>query len=295
MIYDNICFVMNVERYIDKLEDLTNKKVLVTGGTSGIGLAIVKALLNKNATTIVLARNLVKANSIKEELLKAYPNNPIGIIEYDQGNRESVVTASELIAKEHADFYAIILNAGIFQTKKKMDYVYDVPQTINTNFVGLDIFLDSLLSKLDGSHRFILQGSLVADFKPKKITSLKTHKLSSFQQYALSKCGVESLFSHYSQTYKEQSFYLVEPGVTSTDIIRDFPNIIRVLGKGFLKVFSHSNQRASLTALLALQSNIDKDSYIVPRGLFTTMGYPKIKKFPKRRERPYLYDLLKEL
>ena len=40
--------------------DLDEKIVLVTGGTSGIGLAIVKSFLEENACVIVLSRNKEK-------------------------------------------------------------------------------------------------------------------------------------------------------------------------------------------------------------------------------------------
>lgn len=286
---------MSINKYLEKLEDLTGKKVLVTGGTSGIGLSIVKQLLSKNTQVVVLARNIDKAEKIKKQLALLYPSNPLEIIKYDQGDAQSIKEAAKAIVNYHRDFYALVLNAGIFQTKKNMDYVNDVPQTINTNFIGLDTFLNELLPQLNEPHRFILQGSLVAGWKHKKLDSLKTNKLGSFDQYIVSKCGVEAVFYHYSHVYENFSFYLVEPGIASTDIIRDFPVIIRKAGKVFLKVFSHSPDRAALTTLVALQSRTEKDSFIVPRGLFTCMGYPKIKKFPTKRERPYLYDLLSKL
>ena len=59
---------MSVKKYLDKLEDLTGRKVIVTGGTSGIGLSIVKELLYKNADVVILARNLNKANEVKSKL-----------------------------------------------------------------------------------------------------------------------------------------------------------------------------------------------------------------------------------
>ena len=286
---------MSVNKYLEKLEDLTGKKILVTGGTSGIGLSIVKQLLSKNAQVVVLARNLNKANKLKEQLDLQFPNNPIGIIKYDQGDSQSIKSASKEIIANHRDFYALVLNAGVFQTKKNMDYVNEVPQTINTNFIGLDILLNELLPHLNEPHRFIIQGSVVAGLKHKKLNSLKTNKLGSFDQYIISKCGVEAVYYHYSHFNEKFSFYLVEPGITSTDIIRDFPVVIRKAGKVFLKVFSHSPDKAALTTLAALQTNTKKDSFIVPRGIFTFMGYPKIKKFPAKRERAYLYDMLNNL
>ena len=287
---------MSVKKYLASLEDLSNKEIIVTGGTSGIGLSLVKELLDKNASVIVMARNINKANEVKNNLLNIHPDNPIRIIKYDQSDDQSVVASCDEIITKYPHFYAIVLNAGVFQTKKSMTYVDDIPTTIKTNFVGLALFMKTLLAKVEGEHRYIFQGSLIAKLHDKRINSLKVNGLSSLQQYAISKSGVEALFYHYSQIgNKYQSFYLVEPGVTSTDIIRDFPAAIRVLGRGFLKVFSHSNNRAALTAMKALQTSTEKNSFIVPRGLLTCAGLPTIKKFPKRRQRAYLVDLVSQI
>ena len=284
---------MNIKKYLDNLQQLNGKKIIVTGGTSGIGLSIAKEVLIKGGDVVIMARNLTKANEVKEKLLAQYPDRKIEIVEYDQSEDQSVIAASEVIVKEHSDFYALVLNAGVFQNKHKQSLKDDYCLTIKTNYIGLSLFLSCLLPKLEGEHRFIFQGSLVAGWRNKKIDSLKDKNLSAFQQYIISKSGVEALFYHYSQLEQGQfSFYMVEPGITSTDIIRDFPGFIRWAGKIFLKVFSHSNDKAALTALLALEPEIEKNSYIVPRGLGTMMGFPKIKKFPKKRERTYLYEML---
>ena len=287
---------MRLKKYLDQLEDLNGKKVIITGGTSGIGLSIVKHLLYKHAHVVVMARNLNKANEIKEKLLETFPNNEIEIIEYDQSNDQSIIEASKVIASQHLDFYALILNAGVFQSKNKSTCVDDIALTIKTNFVGLNNLLDNLLSHLNGQHRIVFQGSVAAGFHIKKIQSLKDKNISAWQQYCISKAGVESTYFHYyKNSPKNLAFYLVEPGLTNTEIIRDFPTPIKQMGHVFLKVVSHSSDKAALTALLALQSNISNGSFIVPRGIFTFMGYPKIKSFPRKRERPELYNLLVKL
>lgn len=286
---------MSVKKYLDKLEDLTGKKIIVTGGTSGIGLSIVKELLIKGAEVVILARNLDKANKVKNDLSQQYENSAISIIKYDQSDNDSIVLATEEIIEKHNDFDSLILNAGIFQ-KGKLTCIDDIPLTIKTNSVGLKVLLDNLLPKLKGEHRFIFQGSLAAGLHQKKITTLKDKSLSAWQRYIISKSCVEALFYHYSKLEQEQfSFYLVEPGIASTDIIREFSPFIRWAGKIVLKVFTHSNDKAALTALLALESTTPKNSYIVPRGLWTISGYPKIKKFPRKRERKDLYDLLNQI
>ena len=283
---------MSIKKYLDKLEDLSDKEVLVTGGTSGIGLSLVKELLSKNAKVIVLARNMKKAESVKNSLLENYENPQISFIEYDQSDDESVKNAAKEIANNHSSFYALVLNAGITQRKKPTKYVDGYPLTIKTNFIGTNLLLETLLPLLKGKHRFIFQGSLVAGWHLKKIKSLKDTNISFWQQYIISKAGVEALWYKYSQSESPFEFVLVEPGLSITDIIREFPKVIRWLAKTFSKLFSHSADKAALTAMLAMQSTTTDGSYIIPRGLFSCRGYPKLKKFPKKRRKPYLVEML---
>ena len=283
---------MSVKKYLDKLQDLKGHKVIVTGGTSGIGLSIVKELLIKGANVVIMARNLEKANKVKSRFIENYKDRTIDIIKYDQSDDESIVEAAKVIINEHSDFYALVMNAGIFQGAGKTTYVNDIPLTLKTNFVGVKVLLDHLLDELKGKHRFIFQGSLAAGYRIRKLNSLKVNKISAWQQYLISKAGVESLYFYYSQKeYRDFSFYLVEPGITNTEIIREFPTPIKQLGHAFMICASHSPDKAALTAMLALQENVEP-CFIVPRGLFSWSGYPKIKKFPKKREKTYLLDLL---
>ena len=285
---------MSLQKFLDNLEDLSNKKVLITGGTSGIGLSIVDQLLYKHAEVVVLARNPSKSKEVKNKMQEKYPDCHLDFISYDQSDFKSIETAIDVILKEHNDFYALILNAGCFTTYKTQKVDDDMSLTIKTNFVGLAYFLDILIPKLNNKHRIIFQGSLAAGYYFKKPDDLYKYKVSSFQQYCMSKAGVEEIYNHYRSLGLENlSFYLVEPGLTSTDILRDFPFPIKQLGSLFLKVASHSVKKASLTALLALQENI-QPCYIVPRSPFTWRGYPKIKPFPKKRNRPYLYNLVEK-
>ena len=293
MIHVNISR-MGIKKYIDNLEGLFNKKVIITGGTSGIGLALVKQLLYRQAKVIVLARNPKKMEELEEYVSNHFDNPYLEFIKYDQSNDESVKNAAKEILEKHSDFDAFILNAGITQRKKPVIYVDEFPLTIKTNFVGTALLLENLLPYLSGEHRFIFQGSLVAGWHMKKIKSLKEKNISFWQQYIISKSGVEALYHYYSKSNYPFEFLLVEPGICVTDIIREFPSIIRFLAKTFSKLFSHSVEKAALPALLAVSSLTKKDSYIVPRGPFAWRGYPKIKKFPKKREKEYLIKMLND-
>lgn len=51
---------------------LENKRVLITGGTSGIGLALVKGFLNEGAVVAIMARDSERLNKITKDLTKAH-------------------------------------------------------------------------------------------------------------------------------------------------------------------------------------------------------------------------------
>ncbi len=287
---------MKIRTYLDKLEDMTDKKVIVTGGTSGIGLSLVKHLLNKNAKVVIMARNMTKAEEVKNKLLEIYPDNPVSFVQYNQSDKESIVHACEVIIKEHSDFYALVLNAGLIQSTKGTTYIDDVPLTIYTNFIGTSLIIDELLPKLSGTHRIVIQGSVVGGMSFKKVKTLKLKNKKALKQYIISKSAVEALFYYHSKNENQNiSFYLVEPGVTNSDIIREFPSVIRKLGHIFLKTVSHSTDKAALTAMLAMQNDTKPNSYIIPRGFLSFMGYPRFRKFPRKRERQYFIDLLNNL
>ena len=55
-------YILNV------LKDLNYKKVIVTGATSGIGLALSRILVFKKAYLIMAVRNVLKGNLLKDRL-----------------------------------------------------------------------------------------------------------------------------------------------------------------------------------------------------------------------------------
>lgn len=283
---------MSIKKYLDKTESLKGKEILVTGATSGIGLSLARHILYKDGTLVILARNLKKAEGIKKQLLEEYPQGNIDILRYDQSDKKVINEAVNEIKERYPNFYALVLNAGILCPEEKEPREDGYTLTYFTNFIGLQYFIEQMRPYLKENQRLIMQGSFVANTrKIRAKVDYKDAKTPLFKQYVISKSAVESLFYSYSTEDKSPSqIYLTEPGLTKTNIVRDLNPVVRVLGKAFLAIVSHSSKKAALTIIKALQSTTPNESYIVPRGLKTYMGYPKLKPFPNRRKRLYLLD-----
>ena len=275
---------MTKKKYLSKIEDLSNRKIVLTGGTSGIGLSFLKCLVSKNAFVILLVRNIKKAETIVKEL--NYSN--IDIIEYDQSSYSSIKKGIDTLLEKYPSVDSIVLNAGVMSRTKEL--IEGHPYSIGVNYYGVRYFIEYIAPKLTAKTKIIIQGSLVAGFHLNKKTNIDSNDFKTFKEYNISKMCVEAYTYKLmkEKPYSNIDFVLTEPGITSTSITRDLDSFLKHVGKVFVSTFFHSVDKASLTLLEAVSSKATHGSYIVPRGLFTISGYPKYKKFPHKREREYL-------
>ncbi len=86
------------------MHDLNNKVALITGSTSGIGLAVAKNFIASGATVIISARE--NGEDIAKEIGAQY-------IALDVTDEEQFKTALAKIASEHGQLDLVVLNAGI--------------------------------------------------------------------------------------------------------------------------------------------------------------------------------------
>ena len=274
---------MTIKKYLSKLGFFDNRKIVLIGGTSGIGLELLKHLVNLNAKVVLLAIE----RDLSAELKEKY--NLEDVIYYDQSKTEQIDEAIEELLRKHHDFDTIVLNAGVLGMTKVLDSGY--PMTIAINYIGNRYFIDSISPKLTQRVKFVIAGSFAAGLHFKKHHNLKDPKMKKYDQYNISKGYLEAYFYKISTEHKYPNidYVCTEPGLTNSGIIRSLNKVVRFLGHGFLKIFFHSPKKASLCLLTGISDKANNGDFITPRGLFTLSGYPKIKKLPRKRRRLYLF------
>lgn len=98
----------------------TRKKVaIVTGGGSGIGLAIASAFADNNITTIIIGRDNEKLRKAKEQL----GDNCVPV-QFDLGNLSGVPSLVAELIQQHGHIDILVNNAGI-NLKKEFTSVTD--------------------------------------------------------------------------------------------------------------------------------------------------------------------------
>ncbi len=122
---------------------LSNNKILITGGGSGIGLGLTERFVKEDNTVIICGR--------REDVLKEASEKFPGVITRvcDLGNENERVDLYEWIAKDHPDTNVLINNAGIQQWMNITDADF-YPKSRNEIAINIEapIHLSSLFINL---------------------------------------------------------------------------------------------------------------------------------------------------
>lgn len=86
--------------------DLKNNIILITGGTSGLGLEFTKQLLNLGNTVIITGREQTKLDQTK----KMFPK--VHVFQSDVSNPRSIIELCEKVTKQFPGLNMLINNAG---------------------------------------------------------------------------------------------------------------------------------------------------------------------------------------
>ena len=116
------------------MNDLTNKTVLITGATGGIGKALCYSFASANAR-VVLHYNSSKARA--ESIMNSLPNNKHSIFQADLSNPEHI----EKMFNEINSVDLVVNNAAVVETHKIDSLAFEEwknmwNRTISTNLLG---------------------------------------------------------------------------------------------------------------------------------------------------------------
>lgn len=130
--------------------EMQNKKILITGGSAGIGKAIIIELLNKGAQDFaVIGRNIETLEKLKEEI----PSANFLLIQADVSNPLDLDRAVEKVQNEWDQVDILINNAGVVSAGLLVDLSdEDIIQQINVNLTGLILLTKKILPLLKNSN-----------------------------------------------------------------------------------------------------------------------------------------------
>ena len=188
---------------------LKNKKVIITGGSRGIGLSVLEALYKYDAEILTVGSNL---NNL-ENLKKKFPN--IQIEQLNLKNQNDVVKKFPKLIDAIGGIDILINNAGI--TKDNLTLRMKEEEWNDV----IDVNLNSVF--------FTCQSAIKAMIKNKagcivNITSVVGHTGNVGQaNYTASKAGVVAMTKSLAKEYAKKNIRVncVSPGFIATDMTKD--------------------------------------------------------------------------
>jgi NAD(P)-dependent dehydrogenase (short-subunit alcohol dehydrogenase family) len=124
-------------------ETLFGKKVVITGGTSGIGKAAAIELAKKKAFLTIIARNKNKAERVRQQIIEKTGNPHVDFLIADLSRMEDIQQAAHALKDREKTIDVLINNAGALFNERKMT-VEGFEQTFATDLLGV-FYLTELL------------------------------------------------------------------------------------------------------------------------------------------------------
>jgi uncharacterized oxidoreductase len=190
---------------------LSNRTVLVTGGTSGIGLGIAGAFQQAKSNVIVCGRNQEKLSRVKEK----FPD--MTVLACDIGNAREREKLAEEVVRRFPDLDTLVNNAGIqryIDLKKGYDELKSGEDEIAINFTAVvqltALFIGHLMKKPSAA---VINVSSGLGFMPMLIVPV----------YSATKAAVHTYSLVLRQQLKDTSVKVVEivPPMVDTDLNRE--------------------------------------------------------------------------
>ena len=261
--------------------DFTNKTALIVGGTGTIGVKTIEYLLYLNADVIIAARNLKKANNIKDKLLSQFPNANISILELDVSSKKSI-DKFLLNINNYPKIDIFINNAGVYHLNSTLSVDgYEIH--FATNALGNYYISNKIVNNLNDSASMVIVGSIAYKYVNVDLNDVEGIKIASkFKKYANTKRILTANVCKLKRKYSNYNINLVHPGICATELFQKAnSNILLKLAYPFMKLIFISPAKAALSLIAGIEMKTKINEWIGPR-VFSVWGYPKKSKLHKR-------------
>ena len=223
---------------------LENKVALITGGSRGIGAAIVKRLAGEGAdVALTYISNEEQANQLVQE------TRALGVkalaIHADSADAKALVAAVERTASELGGIDILVNNAGIAVVGSPDEYrLEDFDRTLSINVRAVFVAIQAALRHMKEGGRIITIGSCNAERMP----------FAGGAVYAMSKAALVGLVKGLARDLGPRGITInnVQPGPVDTDMnpaTTDFAKMLISLMA--LPRYGSGDEIASLVAYLA--------------------------------------------
>jgi NAD(P)-dependent dehydrogenase (short-subunit alcohol dehydrogenase family) len=193
-------------------------KLLVVGGTSGIGLQTAKDIAEQGGVVVVTGHRAAKAEAARKELVAIAGEEKVTVLVADLSNHAGVQELLTLIDRDHRDVDLLVNAAGVFFPKPFLEHdINDYEQYMNLNraffFITQKVASQMVAQNKEGA--IVNVGSMWAK---------QAIEATPSSAYSMAKAGLHSLTQHLAMELAAKKIRVnaVSPAVVQTPIYEGF-------------------------------------------------------------------------
>ncbi len=248
--------------------------IVITGGSSGIGLDIARAYTKKGANIVLLARNQSRLDSAVAECQSLVKNASQKILAFsvDVANKEQLDTTVQNIKSQVSVPDVLVLSAGIVASERFLEQSDDdFDNIMKTNVVGsravAKAFLPDMVNKRAGQVCFISSlGGIISTY--------------GYSAYSASKFAVVGMAGAMRQELAEYNVgvsVVCPPEVDTPMVAKESEHILPQTR--FIKDIGGLLQPKEVTQ--AALKGIAKNRFIIVPGVMGKISYWQARVFPR--------------
>ena len=233
--------------------NISGKTCLVSGASSGLGLAVSKKFANMGANTILLCRSKEKGKKAVIEIKKETPNAAVDLMICDLASMTSIKNFIEEFKKKYSKLDILYNNAAVMKQKRTVTED-GFEMMFQVNYLAPFILMNSFLELLrNGSSPYIINNGRPSDKLRLDLDDLQF--LKNYQMYqSFFKTKLCLLFASLELSRRHESdgitVTMIDPGPFKSDLVRDVPIM------GWIKnLFSSSVDKAAANILYHITSD----------------------------------------
>ncbi|WP_328826084.1 SDR family oxidoreductase [Streptomyces sp. NBC_00252] len=296
------------------IPDFTGKRVVLTGGSDGMGLVIATRLAAAGAELILPVRNHRKGEAALTAIREREPKARVSLRSLDLSSLESAAALGEALRQEGDPIHVFIGNAGVMNPPERQTTVDGFELQFGTNHLGHAALIGHLLPLLRAGHaRVTLQLSIAANRGAVNWDDLNWERsYNSMGAYSQSKIAYGLFGLELDRRSRACgwgiSANLAHPGIAPTNLLAARPEIGRTESVPARRVITALSRlgitgtvmSAGLPALMAATTPGDQGGkFFGPNGVGGVGGRPTEQKLYSRLRSPEdarrMWDLTQQL